>query len=291
MKHIILCGGKNMMIVVVLIILLLLISTIFYIYNNNNNVIEETFILNNNNSTTKIPLHIYQTWHTLNLPKKMQKNINKLKQDNPEFEHHLYDDKMCRDFIKDNYDKEVVDAFDSLRPGAFKADLWRYCVLYKKGGIYLDIKYQCEDGFKLIELTDVEYLFVGEYESDDEPNPFGAKPILINENVYTGLMITKPYNPIFNIAIQKICNNVKTNYYDKFLTGQTGPALLRRCFKENPIVNINYGYYEINHRGFIKHMYSNRIILSFYPEYRFEQKQFGKTMYWKDMWKNKIVYK
>jgi mannosyltransferase OCH1-like enzyme len=78
----------------------------------------------------------------------MQECVDKLKKDNPEFEYHFYDDNQCREYIKDNFNKDVLHAFDKLIPGAFKADLWRYCILYKKGGIYLDIKYQCENNFK-----------------------------------------------------------------------------------------------------------------------------------------------
>jgi mannosyltransferase OCH1-like enzyme len=92
-----------------------------------------------------IPLNIYQTWHTKNLPTKMQENVNCLKRQNPEFKYYLYDDYDCREFIKKNFDKDVLNAFDTLIPGAYKADLWRYCILYKNGGIYLDINFKCED--------------------------------------------------------------------------------------------------------------------------------------------------
>ena len=56
---------------------------------------------------------------------------------------------MCREFIKNNFDLDILNAYDILKPGAFKADLWRCCILYIYGGIYLDIKYGCFAGFKL----------------------------------------------------------------------------------------------------------------------------------------------
>ena len=46
-----------------------------------------------------IPLNIFQTWHTLDLPPKMQENVELLKAQNTEFTHYLYDDEMCREFI------------------------------------------------------------------------------------------------------------------------------------------------------------------------------------------------
>jgi hypothetical protein len=54
--------------------------------------------------------------------------------------HYLFNDAACREFIAREYPPDVLFAYDRLIPTAFKADLWRYCVLYKYGGIYMDIK-------------------------------------------------------------------------------------------------------------------------------------------------------
>ena len=55
--------------------------------------------------------------------------------------HYLFNDSDCRTFIMREYPPDVLIAYDRLIPTAFKADLWRYCVLYKYGGVYLDVKY------------------------------------------------------------------------------------------------------------------------------------------------------
>ena len=60
--------------------------------------------------------------------------------------HYLYNDADCRAFIQSAFPPDVVAAYDRLIPTAFKADLWRYCVLYKFGGVYLDIKYRWGGG-------------------------------------------------------------------------------------------------------------------------------------------------
>ena len=56
--------------------------------------------------------------------------------------HYLFHDQDCRAFIESEYPPDVLMAYDRLIPTAFKADLWRYCVLYKYGGAYLDVKYK-----------------------------------------------------------------------------------------------------------------------------------------------------
>ena len=60
--------------------------------------------------------------------------------------YYLYNDADCRAFIRSAFPPDVVAAYDRLIPTAFKADLWRYCVLYKFGGVYLDIKYRWGGG-------------------------------------------------------------------------------------------------------------------------------------------------
>jgi mannosyltransferase OCH1-like enzyme len=113
-----------------------------------------------------IPCDIYQTWYTKDLPEKMRERVNLLKSQNPNFNHYLFDDNDCFDFIKAHFDKSVINAFESLVPGQYKCDLWRYCVLYIHGGIYMDIKMKCVNGFKLIALTEKEH-FVQELDVID----------------------------------------------------------------------------------------------------------------------------
>ena len=56
--------------------------------------------------------------------------------------HYLFNDDSCRDFLAITFPPDVVYAYDELIPSAFRADLWRYCILYMFGGVYMDIKYK-----------------------------------------------------------------------------------------------------------------------------------------------------
>ena len=78
-----------------------------------------------------IPLNIYQTWHSKALPPLMERTVCLIKEQNPTFNYYLFDDNDCREFIKTNFDSKILYAYDHLIPGAYKADLWRYCILYK----------------------------------------------------------------------------------------------------------------------------------------------------------------
>ena len=52
--------------------------------------------------------------------------ILKIKNLNPKFNYFLFDDNDCREFIRLNFRPDVLNAYDRLIPGAYKADLWRY---------------------------------------------------------------------------------------------------------------------------------------------------------------------
>jgi mannosyltransferase OCH1-like enzyme len=59
---------------------------------------------------------------------------------NPEYEYKIFDNDEVRLFIKKNFNRETLTAYDLIIPGAFKADFFRYCYLYINGGCYFDCK-------------------------------------------------------------------------------------------------------------------------------------------------------
>lgn len=55
----------------------------------------------------------------------------------------FYDDAACDSFIKNNFSEKVYKAYTRLPLSVMKSDLWRYCVIYKYGGIYTDADAEC----------------------------------------------------------------------------------------------------------------------------------------------------
>jgi len=224
---------------------------------------------------TVIPLNIFQTWHSKNLPSLMKKNVDIIKKLNPAFTYHLYDDNDCYNFIKDNFNIEVLNAFDNLIPGAYKADLWRYCVLYKLGGIYLDIKYKPVKGFKFINLCEKEHWVL-----DADGN-----------GVYNALMVCKPNNPILLRAINQIVINVKTKYYGNNCLEPTGPLLLAKYFNQSDKIHFDmrHTYFENTNNRFI--YLNNYIIFKSYNGYLQEHATYQKVEHYSSLWGKKNIYK
>jgi mannosyltransferase OCH1-like enzyme len=92
------------------------------------------------NHINGVPLVIYQHWHTHNIPIHMKDTIDKRIRMTPEFDNYFFSDDESLKFIQDNFEPNVASAFKSLKPSVYQSDLWRYCILYKKGGVYIDIK-------------------------------------------------------------------------------------------------------------------------------------------------------
>ncbi len=55
------------------------------------------------------------------------------------WEYRFYTDDTAASFLSTHFPPEVRQVYDALLPGAFKADLFRYCVLLIHGGLYADV--------------------------------------------------------------------------------------------------------------------------------------------------------
>ena len=88
----------------------------------------------------KIPRYIFQTMETSLIPLEIYTNCQQQWiLSNPNYSYFFFDSLDRKNFIKDNFPSYVFKMYNKLIPGAYKADLWRYCVLYKYGGCYIDV--------------------------------------------------------------------------------------------------------------------------------------------------------
>lgn len=90
-----------------------------------------------------IPKVVYKTAPSLN-PTICKLN-NELEKINKGWVVKFYDNQACLDFLINdfqndnvNFKNNVIRAYNILIPGAYKADLWRLCIIYQYGGVYID---------------------------------------------------------------------------------------------------------------------------------------------------------
>lgn len=240
----------------------------------------------------KMPLTIYHSWHSNKVPTKMRDTIYRLLEMNPEFDYYLYSDDACRRFIEANYEADVVAAFNSLKPGAYKSDLWRYCILYKQGGVYIDIKY-----YSVVPLIEIIKESPVIFTRDLPKSCYKMKP---NVGVYNAFMVSPPKNEVFKQCIDEIVESSRLKLYRSNILDITGPCQLMRMLRKNdPSMNVYalstyHGYSMFNLFWLFNQQasvyYKGKTILISYPEYRDEQKLFQKSAHYSTLWRNKDVY-
>jgi len=123
------------------------------------------------------------------IPQKVYDNLRKYAKG---YNVQIYDDKEIIQFFKDHYkdSDRYINKFNKLQ-GAHKADLWRYCVLYHYGGVYLDIKTELIKPLNKI-FTDDNMLY--------------TVLSIIDGTICIGFISTPPKNPIFLDLIEYILN-------------------------------------------------------------------------------------
>lgn len=156
---------------------------------------------------------IYITDKPRALPELLQSTSSSVKAIYPNYDYTLYNGETLRCFIESNFDKDVLAAFDKLRPYAYKADLGRYCLLFKNGGWYFDISVRLlfglntADNIRMIAFRDT------------------GVQTHITWSASNSVIYAKKESPVFLKAIELIINNCKSNYYGINPLCPTGPNL------------------------------------------------------------------
>src|SRR6185312_10747623 len=198
----------------------------------------------------KIPKIIWQTMKTNEVPVFMKSYADSWMQLNPEYEYRFCDDQDIVDFLKKDF-PEYMQGYQNLKYGASKADLWRYLIMYKYGGVYADMDCMCKNALRNWLNKDAKFV-----------TALGT-----NKDICQWLIISVPNNPIFLRAAQKTLQNSQNNncfssycgfeYFEKKLTmrenkrlykfnhsvlGLSGPPVLQQqaeeCFREGLLSKI-----------------------------------------------------
>jgi len=175
-----------------------------------------------------IPKIIHQSYHTKEVPDIINKNIEKIKNMNPGWEHRFYDDDDQVKFITQHYGPEMLKAYLKINPlyGAARADFFRYLLINKVGGVWLDIKssmnqsldtsLQNKDSFLLAQWNNKsEGLFQGWGLFDELKD-------IKNGEFQQWHIVSAPHNPLIKAVIQRVLHNIATYTPDKFGVGWMG---------------------------------------------------------------------
>lgn len=168
-----------------------------------------------------IPRQIFQASRTSLMPC-LEKSVSTLRSLNPHWRHTLLIDDQGglqekERMIRELEGSRAARAFAKIIPGALKADLWRYVIMYHYGGVYADDK-----------LTLLYPL-----ESFLKP---GMRALLVfdtpGNGIYNAFIAIVPKHPLMRMAIDRSIENIEKSHYGENPLEITGPILLGDCFKE-----------------------------------------------------------
>ena len=235
-------------------------------------------VIDTHKSSGGIPFNIFTCWDPNPLLPKMSESIKLVKDAHPTFQLYIYDNNDCYNFIKKYFNDDVLNAYTSLIPEAYKADLWRYCVIYVYGGIYQDIKYQPFNGFSYGTLL------------NDNDSFFTIDTDYGRNGIYNAFFGCAPRNPKLALCINKIVENVKSKFYGENPLYPTGPLLMKQFFSDKEREEMDL--YKTD--DFVKDKIAskkNGIVLKMYDEYRTEQKNQDGFKSYDTHWHEKNIYK
>jgi hypothetical protein len=169
----------------------------------------------------KLPItDIFQIYiQHLDRPLTREINISaeSLKNTYPNANYNLLNNLDILSFLGGNFSTDVLQAYLTLTPFAYKADLARYCLLYVYGGLYADLSVRLVDS---LDLTIWQSL--GAFRD----------LLLFNRNswaVCQGLLCAAPQQEEFKVAIDMVVNNCKSRNYGASPLEPTGPGLFGRA--------------------------------------------------------------
>lgn len=174
--------------------------------------LEQRLSINNINI---IPKNFFLCYKTKNIPSNILTDIARL---NPGWSIELYDDLMCGKFILEHFDKVLAELFSNIKDGPIKADLFRICILYIKGGVYTDIDNIFLQPLDTI-LAEGVTLATGSSYVPHSLNPaflasVKGNPILLQcIETYKNIIINLPYS-YWDYSIVNCMTYVLQNYID-----------------------------------------------------------------------------
>lgn len=276
----------------------------FYSYKD----LDKCLMYNITENERHIPKIIFRTapFEFDKLPGVIIKNMSLMTKINPDYSQVYFSDNDVIDFIEENF-PEYMEYYDLIIPGAFKADFWRLLVLYKYGGVYIDIGYMPVT--KLDDFMDVY--------SDEFIVPVDVP--YAKQGLHNAFICSFPQHPFIKMCIDQIVLNIQNRFIGDDPLDITGPGLLGKIFLENvwkspdKIYNNiyiidGYKYNFIASLTFVENYQNdvrNRIVYPsnhiknkpvtlFYtkfPNYRKIMYKNRKTDHYSVMWKKKMVYK
>lgn len=135
----------------------------------------------------------------------------------------FYDNDRCLKFIKDNFDDSVRQAYEKVPLNVMRADLWRYCVVYKYGGLYADAdSYWTGTKIQLHKIFDTK----AELTVFPELTARGVNETgYYTQWIFSGKKGSPILKSVIDLSVSRILKAKNFEYDDGLVHHMTGPAV------------------------------------------------------------------
>ena len=183
-------------------------------------------------SKQTIPLGCHVYYPNENIPPYIKQNIVSFIRNNPGIKVIVYHEKQINTFIEEQGSQEEKKMFERLIPFSYKLDLWKYLLLYKKGGMLWNPVYSLNNEFDLSTFFTQNHVVL--------QNP------IINQGISlcTDFIISTPNNPLFLKCIENIQSNIENGAIGYNVHSPTGNHLLGETYYRSLGLNGNITMFE-----------------------------------------------
>jgi mannosyltransferase OCH1-like enzyme len=183
-------------------------------------------------SQDRIPHILWQTNYTnrVTLPVYLNYLFNRLF--SPSFEYRFMITADRAEFIQQHFSREIFDAYSSLQIGAAQADFWRLLVLYRHGGVYMDIDAHVVWPLGAMISGSTQEIFIK----------------IKDEELSNFFIASCKENPHLDSLIKAVLSNIQQNS-SKNIYELTGPGVFNKVLNREA-VNTRYYRYTCNQGNF-----------------------------------------
>jgi mannosyltransferase OCH1-like enzyme len=190
-----------------------------------------------------IPKVIYQTYSSKSkIPWLAKYHIRQMRKLNPAYEYQFFDDVAVENFIREEFDADTYAQYLKITIGAAKADFFRYAILLKRGGVYVDL----------------DSVITGNLDDWIRPDDTAIITAERHPGVFVQwALVYDKSHPFLQKTLDNVLANIKNNRYPHDIHKMTGPTVysdsIRSCLKEDP--SIKYRIFGVDYEGHIKFKY------------------------------------
>jgi len=177
-----------------------------------------------------IPQLLSQTWKSETLPPVADAFRRGWLTYNPQLRYRLYDDAASRAVVADVV-PEHLDAYDAMPFPVMRADVFRYAVIYRDGGIYADIDMEC-----MRPLPSALFELSGLVSQEAKLDPAFARELFypMPFQIANCVLAARPGHEFFKAAVERCFSlfAASPGCDRSHVEDVTGPRMLTRLFFE-----------------------------------------------------------